>query len=104
MARKKLRYAKAFEDYHVVDPKYVHRDRFGHFTGPAIEKLAEYEATGMTPGQVSLIQKEVQALRNKCGLLESQVGTLEDELLLAKCDREYFRSRATFLREVMESG
>lgn len=104
MARRKKRYALVFEDYHVVHPNYIRRNHLGDFTGPAIEQLAAYEATELTPSQTALMQKEVQLLQTKVGSMEHQVETLEAELMIARSEREYFRSRAEFLQEVTLRG
>lgn len=94
------RLTRAVEDYHVVKPIHIHRDRFEDFTGPAVEKLAEYEATGLTPTEVQAKLEELTYIRTEREALYHDLKKQENEISALKSEREYFRSRAEFFREV----
>lgn len=100
MSRRVKRYTRIFEDCYVVSPNNLRRNRLDDFVGPAVEKLAEYEDTDLTPTQVAMMQKEVQLLRSRCDMLNCRVEELEADLASTRSEREYFRSRAEFFQEV----
>lgn len=82
MANKK-RFTFFTDDYPAVTCTSCYEDQNENYTGPAIERLAEYEATGLMP---------------------AEVAALIQELKHAKQQWEYHRSRAAFFREVAEVG
>lgn len=82
MANKK-RFTFFTDDYPAVTRTSCYEDQNENYTGPAIERLAEYEATGLMP---------------------AEVAALIQELKHAKQQWEYHRSRAAFFWEVAEVG
>lgn len=82
MAKNK-RFTFFTDDYPAVTCVSCYEDQNENYTGPAIERLAEYEATGLMP---------------------AEVAALIQELKYAKHQWEYFRSRSEFFREVAEVG
>lgn len=99
MARKK-RFTRWRDDYRIICPKHMQRDYKGDFTGPAVAQLAAYEDTELTPAQVVALQKEVLELQMEVDMMTVQMEDMETRLAAAKSDREYFRSRAEFFREL----
>lgn len=88
------------EDYHVTNPKNIRRDYREDFTGPAVEQLAAYEDTGLTPTQVLSLLGERDFLLTEIGMLKIEAETLRSRLASTESEREYFRSRAEFFREM----
>lgn len=82
MANKK-RYTFFTDDYPAVTCDSCYEDQNENYTGPAIERLAEYEATGLMPAEVAALMQELKH---------------------AKRQWKYFLSRANFFREVAEVG
>lgn len=104
MPKRVKRYTRLRKDRYFTCKNYIRQDNRDEYFGPAIDRLAEYEDTGLTPGQVNTLQKEAQRLRTEVDLLVSQVEDLEDNLSRTMSEREYFRSRAEFFREMAGRG
>lgn len=79
----KKRYTFFTDDYPAVTRVSCYEDQNENYTGPAIERLAEYEAVGLMP---------------------AEVAALKQQLKHAETQWRYFRSRAEFFREVAEAG
>ena len=101
MARMK-RFTRGRKDHRVISTKYITREDNGDYSGPAVNQLAAYECTDLTPTQVLLLLGEKEALLMKIGTLEVQVETLQFRLERTESEREYFRSRAEFFQEMTQ--
>jgi len=99
MARMK-RYTRWRGEDRVIAPKELSRSFKGEFTGPAAEQLAAYEDSGLTPAQVRLQAGELCRLQVKHDELQARVEELEGHIAAVTSEREYFRSRAEFFREL----
>ena len=75
-------------------------DYKGDFTGPAVAQLAAYEDTDLTPAQVVALQKEALELQMEVDRMSVLMEDMETRLAAVKSEREYFRSRAEFFREL----
>ena len=91
------------DDHRVICAKRLSRDYKGDFIGPPVDQLAAYEDTGLTPAQIRMQQGELVCLLQSQEDLHDRVKELESALADALSEREYFRSRADFLRELLES-
>ena len=101
MARMK-RYTRWRGEDRVIAPKELSRGEKGEFAGPAAEQLAAYEDSGLTPAQVRLQAGELCRLQAENDELLGCVVELEGRIAAIKSEREYFRSRAEFFRELAE--
>ena len=99
MARMR-RFTRWRDDHRVITAKTLSRDYKGDFIGKAVDQLAAYEDTGLTPMQVKMQQGELCCLFEERDRLLLRIEDLEAELMLAKSEREYFRSRAKFFQEM----
>lgn len=54
------RYTFFTDDYPVVTCDHCYEDQNENYCGPAIEKLAEYEATGLEPAEVAALQWQLR--------------------------------------------
>lgn len=54
------RYTSFTDDYPVVDCDHCYEDQNENYCGPAIERLAEYEATGLMPVEVAALQYQLR--------------------------------------------
>lgn len=54
------RFAFFTDDYPAVDSEACYEDQNEHYTGPAIVRLAEYEATGLMPEEVAALKYQIQ--------------------------------------------
>lgn len=102
MPRRMKRFTRWRDDYRIIFPKHMQRDYKGDFTGPAVAQLAAYEDTELTPAQVVALQKEAAELRTEVAFQDVQIEALELKLANTRSEREYFRSRAEFFREIAE--
>jgi hypothetical protein len=55
------RYTSFTDDYPVVSSDHCWEDQNEDYCGPAIERLAEYEATGLMPAEVAALQYQLLA-------------------------------------------
>lgn len=99
MARMR-RFTRWRDDHRVITAKTLSRDYKGDFIGKAVDQLAAYEDTGLTPTQVKTQQGELCCLFEERSRLLLRIEDLEAELMTAKSEREYFRSRAKFFQEM----
>lgn len=76
------RFAFFTDDYPVVDSNACHEDQNENYTGPAIEQLAEYEATGLPPAEVAELKYRIQHDRKRLATLTKLL------VLLAKCTKD----------------
>lgn len=83
MANNRKWYAFFTDDYPVVNCNHCYEDQNENYTGPAIERLAEYEATGLMPAQVASLQVQLKHATEQW---------------------RYHQSRSEFFREVAEVG
>ena len=65
-----------------------------------MDQLAAYEDTGLTPTQVKMQQGELCCLYEERDRLLLRIEDLESEVMIARSEREYFRSRAEFFQEM----
>lgn len=54
------RYTFFTDDYPVVTCDHCYEDQNENYCGPAIERLAEYEATGLMPAEVAALQYQLR--------------------------------------------
>lgn len=99
MARMR-RFTRWRDDHRVITAKTLSRDYKGDFIGKAVDQLAAYEDTGLTPTQVKTQQGELCCLYEERERLLLRIEDLEAEVMNARSEREYFRSRAEFFREM----
>ena len=99
MARMK-RLTRSRKDHRVITSPNITRDEKGDYVGPAVNQLAAYEETGLTPTQVLSLIGEREALLTEIGMLEVQVESLQYRVDRTESEREYFRSRAEFFQEM----
>lgn len=59
------RYTFFTDDYPVVTCKHCYEDQNENYTGPAIDRLAEYEATGLMPAEVAALQYQLKHIRRE---------------------------------------
>jgi hypothetical protein len=57
------RYTSFTDDYPVVTSDHCWEDQNEDYCGPAIERLAEYEATGLMPAEVAALQYQLRHAR-----------------------------------------
>lgn len=53
------------DDYPVVTCKHCYEDQNENYCGPAIERLAEYEATGLMPAEVAALVYKIAEIEKK---------------------------------------
>lgn len=99
MARMR-RFTRWREDHRVITARTLSRDYKGDFIGKAVDQLAAYEDTGLTPTQVRVQQGELCCLYEERERLLLRIEDLEEEVMAARSEREYFRSRAEFFQEM----
>lgn len=104
MAGRMRRYTHSREDHSIVYQKHFRRDEKGLLVGPAVEQLAAYEDSGLTPGQVTAMQKELNNTKSEREILLRRVKELEKDNAVLRSEREYFRSRAEFFQEMALCG
>ena len=102
MARMK-RYTRLRGDHRAIYSKELSRDEKGDFIGPAVDRLAAYEDTGMSPPEVIARMRELIYTAVERDKLLQRVKDLESDVAATKSEREYFRSRAEFFRELAEN-
>lgn len=54
------------DDYPAVTCDSCYEDQNENYTGPAIDRLAEYEATGLMPAEVAALTQELKYAKQKC--------------------------------------
>lgn len=94
------RFTRRRDDHRVITAKTLSRDYKGDFIGKAVDQLAAYEDTGLTPTQVRIQQDELCDLFEERSRLLLRIEDLEAEVMIVKSEREYFRSRAEFFQEM----
>lgn len=94
------RFTRWRKDHRVISSKNITRDEKGDYTGPAVYQLAAYEDTELTPTQVRMQKDELCCLYEERDRLLLRIEDLEAEVMVAKSEREYFRSRAEFFQEM----
>lgn len=99
MARMK-RFTRWRNDHRVITAKTLSRDYKGDFIGKAVDQLAAYEDTGLTPTQIQMQQGELCCLYEERARLLLRIEDLEAEVMIARSEREYFRSRVEFFQEM----
>lgn len=60
LSQKNKRYTFFTDDYPVVTCDHCYEDQNENYCGPAIERLAEYEATGLMPAEVAALQYQLR--------------------------------------------
>ena len=65
MANKK-RFTFFTDDYPAVTCDSCYEDQNEYYTGPAIDRLAEYEATGLMPAEVAALAQELKYAKQQC--------------------------------------
>lgn len=65
MANKK-RFTFFTDDYPAVTCDSCYEDQNEYYTGPAIDRLAEYEATGLMPAEVAALTQELKHAKQQC--------------------------------------
>ena len=94
------RFTRCRDDHRVITAKTLSRDYKGDFIGKAVDQLAAYEDTGLTPTQVRMQQGELCCMHEERDRLLLRIEDLEAEVMIVKSEREYFRSRAEFFQEM----
>ena len=64
------RYTFFTDDYPVVTCNHCYEDQNENYTGPAIDRLAEYEATGLMPAEVAALQYQLKHIRRGLDVVE----------------------------------
>ena len=59
------RYTFFTDDYPVVTCEHCYEDQNENYTGPAIDRLAEYEATGLIPAEVDALLYQLKHIRRE---------------------------------------
>ena len=54
------------DDYPAVTCDSCYEDQNENYTGPAIDRLAEYEATGLMPAEVATLIQELKYAKQQC--------------------------------------
>lgn len=54
------------DDYPAVTCDSCYEDQNENYTGPAIDRLAEYEATGLMPAEVAALTQELKYAKQQC--------------------------------------
>ena len=62
----KKRFTFFTDDYPAVTCDSCYEDQNENYTGPAIDRLAEYEATGLMPAEVAALIQELKYAKWKC--------------------------------------
>lgn len=62
----KKRFTFFTDDYPAVTCDSCYEDQNENYTGPAIDRLAEYEATGLMPAEVAALTQELKYAKQQC--------------------------------------
>ena len=62
----KKRFTFFTDDYPAVTCDSCYEDQNEYYTGPAIDRLAEYEATGLMPAEVAALAQELKYAKQQC--------------------------------------
>ena len=62
----KKRFTFFTDDYPAVTCDSCYEDQNEYYTGPAIDRLAEYEGTGLMPAEVAALKQELKYAKQKC--------------------------------------
>lgn len=84
------RYTFFTDDYPVVTCNHCYEDQNENYTGPAIDRLAEYESTGLMPAEVAALQYQLKHVRRTLDAVEVVHGytIVADEPIKVLLDRK----------------